>query len=228
MSDGTKDGRKVPVGFLLVRDEKVGDFVTPAGYRLERATLSAIRNRGGRGVHRGRPSGAGYLARVQEYARGVREDAEPGTVWVYSSACRMPDLLKSKFWDNPRFAWVAGLGGIVRLRDMDPLPALEVDKLADYPPGTFAMDPSDRRIHGFPAAQNGTHGFIKVRIERENLSGGTVPPPTVVLREKLLAQIREIYEASGSDPAETIAWAQKAPLPDIRRWLESCKAGGAA
>ena len=168
------------------------------------------------------------MARVQEYARQVTEDAAPGTVWVYSSACRMPDLLKAKFWENPKFAWVAGLGGIVRLRDMEPLNLLEVDKLADYPPGTFALDPSERRIQGFPAAQNGTHGFIKVRIERENLSGGTVPPPAVVLRDGLLAQIRQIYAASGADDSETIAWAKKAPLADIRRWLESCKAGGAA
>lgn len=228
----------LPKGYVLVEDARLGKYVTPVGFRVERTYARRRMRASPEGRVVGIKAGPEYrraldtcIARMKA-VEGLGEAGVGSFVW-YAKTGAQPSLLAEVYARDRRWAWIPSQGGYVRLAPNES-PALR--PLMDFKPGEFAGCTNRGRTPGFASV---THlGFdtprVRVRLPDpeviEAAKKGMAPAPVIEAdreREELLARVRDVIALGCPNADEVEAWMETAPTAELRQWLDSGTEGGA-
>ena len=212
---------EIPEGYVLVRDPGVGQFQTPAGYRLE------VQRRRGRPMRRiGYAYGPDFQARV----RALREKMDlveamgvqgAGAFVKWSTSGKAPRMLVDMVRKRGNWVFLITSGGYLRLNPERKFLA----ELWDWKPGDWDFEVIKSPMPGFAVADyDGSMIRVRLPAMSMDLKADFIPgmgaPPEDPVRVKAIAAIRAAYADQPEVPDTLEKWLANAPTAELVRWVK--------
>lgn len=166
-----------PNGYLLVKDEALGSFLTPVGYRLIKKARGRARVVGKDFSGTVRPDLTNpreWHAKLEEFLAKMRSTHLPGTFLKWGEGRSVPLRVLAEFQEDRRWLYLRPHTGFLRLADA-PLPA---DTRWDaMKPGEFILETKETRTRTWGFSSTEHHGYgrpVKVRMPEILLGGEEV------------------------------------------------------
>lgn len=212
---------EIPEGYVMVRDPGVGQFQTPAGYRLE------VRRRRGRPMRR---AGDAYGPDFQARVRALREKMDKieamgvqgaGAFVKWSTSGKAPRMLVDMVRKRGNWVFLITSGGYLRLNPE----RKDLAALWDWKPGDWDFEVVKSPMPGFAVADfDGSMIRVRLPAMSMDLKADFIPgqgaPPEDPVRVKAIAAIRAAYADQPEVPDTLEKWLGNAPTAELVKWVK--------